>query len=410
MQVYSDAAYSVFDVSHNNEVRLPPNSEYMVKNLGTESEMYNFSIPYQNGYYYARLSHLSAPNNVRAGVVLLSPQLASDSTSPVISLSDVIRVPVYAEKSYKIADIVTELSGYELKIDEDASVDANKNDVYDDDFDEARNNVTITENDIIFHDFKTPQNREMVLQVRDEFGNISKFPLTVEVYTPIPNIEAVSSDGFLSGKLNEILPKEPVDIFRIRTSEVPNIINSGSLMTNVDGVFASGSYKQSENIIAKSASDSFQIKKTGFFENLPAGYEVRVTPATLKNPLTISVLNVQKEVVYEQFLTLPSTARILENTPENMSATGNLLVTPGLNYSFVSALHTDPRIPGGAYITDKKFSPELAVAHDGNIYALGQNIALNVDEKDGYLRITALRGNEKIAEFLYKLDFFYTTK
>lgn len=110
----------------------------------------------------------------------------------------------------------------------------------------------------------------MMMKVKDDYGNTTLFPFVVEVYTPIPNLENVSSDGYLSGALNEPIATEPVDIFRIRTSEHPLLINSGALLTDNEGRFASGSYRQEERIIGRSNTDTFRIKKTGIFENIPA--------------------------------------------------------------------------------------------------------------------------------------------
>ena len=91
-------------------------------------------MEYPNGYYYAKLQHLEKNSRDRAGVLLLSPQAGSDTTSPVISLEENIRVPVYAQEKFLIKDFVTELSKYTLSIDEDISQDADNNGVFDDDF------------------------------------------------------------------------------------------------------------------------------------------------------------------------------------------------------------------------------------------------------------------------------------
>lgn len=150
MQITSDDGFVIYDNTHRENISLPKNSFYMVKNLGMESEMYNFNISYPNGFYYARLHHLSQGKNNRAGVVLLSPQLSSDSSNPVISLSERVRVPVYVEKKFPISDFITELSGFSIQIDENMNVDSDGNGVYDDDFDSNRSNVKISDQEIIF--------------------------------------------------------------------------------------------------------------------------------------------------------------------------------------------------------------------------------------------------------------------
>lgn len=149
MQIFSSDKFSIYDNTHKNRLELPANSRYIVKSLGARSDRYNFTIPYENGHYYARLHHLSSGKNNKTSVVLIAPQLASDSTSPVISLSDAVRVPVYATERLSLKDIVTELSSYSVEIDEDTSVDADGNGVFDDDFTSNRSYVTISEQEII---------------------------------------------------------------------------------------------------------------------------------------------------------------------------------------------------------------------------------------------------------------------
>lgn len=114
-----------------------------------ESEEYNFSIPYPNGYYYARLHHLSPQKNARAGITLLSPLASSDATGPVISLSQALRVPVYATKEFPLEKYITEMSQYTILVDSDNSVDADKNGVFDDDFVNATGEVKIVDKKLI---------------------------------------------------------------------------------------------------------------------------------------------------------------------------------------------------------------------------------------------------------------------
>lgn len=149
MRITSQENFTIFDHTHRERVILPANSEYIVKSLGTVSDRYNFTIPYQNGHYYARLRHLSQGKNNKTSVVLVSPQYGSDSTSPVISLSERIRVPVYATEKFAFSDFITELSKYSVEIDEDTSVDADNNGVFDDDFTSNRSYIAISEQEMI---------------------------------------------------------------------------------------------------------------------------------------------------------------------------------------------------------------------------------------------------------------------
>lgn len=134
MKIASSDSFAVYDTTHRVKNIFPKNSLYMVRSLGIESDEYNVVVPYPNGYYYARLHHLTRDKTDRAGVVLISPQTASDETPPVISNMDNLRIPVYSKMTFPFSEIISELSGFSTLIDVDTSVDSDGNGVYDDDF------------------------------------------------------------------------------------------------------------------------------------------------------------------------------------------------------------------------------------------------------------------------------------
>lgn len=298
-------------------------------------------------------------------------------------------MPVYARESYQFSAIISELSKYSVTIDVDTSVDADGNGIYDDDFVTESNSLKILPTEIEFGPFDVPGDRNMVLRVQDEQGNTSILPLTVQVFTPIPTLENISADKAASGILDTIVENEPVDLFRIRSSYSPIMINSGSILTNSEGRFASGSFAQNERIVVSTSGESWTIADSGIFEDLPNTLRTTVTPATLRSPMSINVLNAQNEIVYQQFMSLPRTARIV--FLENASQTGNLVILPNAPYNFVAALANDSQIPGGAYITDADHNAIIAVNRDGNIYTLNNDILLNLSERDGYILVTAIR-------------------
>lgn len=233
-------------------------------------------------------------------------------------------------------------------------------------------------------------------------------PVSVEIFTPIPTLQNISENHYLSGILDTTIDGEPIDFFRIRNSEYPLMFNTGSILTENGGKFSSGSFTTSEKIFIKTDSEQFEIKSSGIFENIPTGYELRVTPASAVYPMSIQVYDIQKMLVYEQFLSLPASARIVDHT--HTSPSGNLVVTPGAGYAMILAMRDDPKLAGGAYIVNTNSEAIMVVARDGNIYTLDENISLSISEKDNFILITAKRGSEKIAEFHYVMNFFYTSK
>ena len=83
---------------------------YMSYDLGNPALRYEVSIPYANGYYYARLQNLTKNKSDRAGVILLAPQASSDDGAPIVDLPSRIRLPIYSTREYKTSDILTDLS------------------------------------------------------------------------------------------------------------------------------------------------------------------------------------------------------------------------------------------------------------------------------------------------------------
>lgn len=238
MRLTSDHAFSVRDHTHRNTIDFSPHAVYITKHMSSRTERYSVSIPYPNGFYSARLSHLSRDKTDRAGVTLLAPQRGSDTTPPVISLEEALRVPVYATTTIPLEDVITELSEYTVSLDVDTTVDADSNGIYEDDFVTSGSGVMVSDEGLVFGKFDAPGKKSMLLRVRDEFGNMTDMPLILEIFTPIPRIHHADATGMLSGALDVAVAEEPIDFFRIRNSEMPLRINTGSVLTDEGGIFS----------------------------------------------------------------------------------------------------------------------------------------------------------------------------
>lgn len=66
--------------------------------------------------------------------ILLAPQASSDRSPPIVDIPELIRIPVYTSKTYKLSDYITERNKYSVKVDPDISVDADGNGLTNDDF------------------------------------------------------------------------------------------------------------------------------------------------------------------------------------------------------------------------------------------------------------------------------------
>lgn len=67
MRLYaSDTGADIIDLTNDRDIPLSPASTYITYDLGDRSHHYEVSIPYANGYYYARLHNLTDKETDRA--------------------------------------------------------------------------------------------------------------------------------------------------------------------------------------------------------------------------------------------------------------------------------------------------------------------------------------------------------
>ena len=233
MRLYaSDAGSVVRDLTGRQDISLLGGATYMTYALGERSDHYNITLPYADGYYYSRLQNLTDPKLDRAGVTLLAPQAASDDGDPIIDLPTEIRLPIYTTRSYALSDILTDLSAATLTVDSDITSDTDGNTVFDDDFVSASLTANISSREITFGSFTQPGKYNMVLRAVDALGNTTTMPLTVTTYTPIPQIQSVTSTGWVMGTISESLGGIPTHLFRVRSGEQPTLLSSGATISS----------------------------------------------------------------------------------------------------------------------------------------------------------------------------------
>lgn len=129
----------------------------------------------------------------RAGVILFAPQASSDDGAPLVDLPARIRLPIYSKKTFKISDILTDLSDATISIDSDMGIDSDGNGIYEDDFSLSGTGFSISQYDLEFGQFTTPGIYEMTIKAIDEMNNVTVMPFEVEAYTPVPKIQSVTS-------------------------------------------------------------------------------------------------------------------------------------------------------------------------------------------------------------------------
>lgn len=233
MRLYaSDAGSVIRDLTRGRDLPLLGGATYITYDLGPPSDHYSIALPYADGYYYARLANLTDKKVDRAGVTLLAPQAASDAGAPIIDLPTDIRIPIYTTRSYALSDILTDLSPVTLTIDSDITTDTDHNSIFDDDFVSASPTANISPRELVFGSFTQPGKYNMMLRAVDALGNTTTMPLTVTAYTPIPQIQGVTSTGWVLGTISESLSGIPTHLFRVRSGEQPTLLSSGATISS----------------------------------------------------------------------------------------------------------------------------------------------------------------------------------
>jgi hypothetical protein len=411
MRLYgSDAGSVIRDATHDRDISLPAGTTYITYALGARADHYNISLPYADGYYYARLQNLTDKKLDRAWVTLLSPQAASDDGDPVIDLPTEIRLPIYTTRSYLLSDVLTDLSAVTLTVDSDITTDSDKNGVFDDDFTAKSTTVSISSADITFGSFTQPGKYNMILKAVDALGNTTTMPLIVTAYTPIPQIQSVTSTGWIFGSISESLSGIPTHLFRVRSGEQPTLLASGSTLSNTLGRFSTGSFFASPEIVSMSSRTQIATTTTRGVFTLQPWYHTEVASATALYPMRILTVDQTGSISHTHILSLPEDVRFIDRSHMADSATG-VIMTPISGLTRITwASQSDVSIPGGQYITDMSYRPLAAIARDGNIYTLDPMLTLRYRSKDWYMSMELVRQGIVVAMVEYRIDFFYTMK
>lgn len=127
-----DGSFTIRDNLEESLVKIESGGQYRMVSFPSRDSSYVVSLPYENGFYSARMR--SSDSETNAGVALFAPQASLDHGSPIVDLDDRIRVPVYKSISYQLSDFITDVSPYTVSIDPDLTQDENQNGIYDDDF------------------------------------------------------------------------------------------------------------------------------------------------------------------------------------------------------------------------------------------------------------------------------------
>ena len=183
---------------------------------------YRIRLEIPNDFYYARINGFK--DNVDSTLsrqILLAPQIYSDTLAPQIWLTQKIRIPVYQSQKIDLTPYIYEdwgLGGisdvridFDLWVDSDGDGDA-KNDA-------DSENIIITKNavkiEIEFGPYDELFEKNILIALEDDNGNIGSREVWFEVYPPQPTITDIQ-DNTIIWVIDEDLLNEPVRIYRYR--------------------------------------------------------------------------------------------------------------------------------------------------------------------------------------------------
>jgi hypothetical protein len=397
---------------HNTEssINIGQQASYGIFELYPTSEGYAISLDYPNGFYSAALRGLNAWDTPTR-VTLLAPQKSSDKSPPEIELPDRIRIPVYQTQDFLLRNTILETNAYTLLWDDDIRQDTDQNGVFDDDFRDIGSGMKITPSLLSFWPFPVVENRTIVLRAEDEFGNITEKPVTLEIYSPVPQISNISSWWIITGKINESLANEPVDIFRVRSWQQIVKITQSSLMTDIGGNFSFHTQIFRDETVIKTQSGNIVVWTGGKITSIAKGMNIQTLFATSSRPMSIDIVDASKNLLYTQLLKVPDGIAIVDmNSPWVQTSWEYLWVQTFFDFTFVRASERDPRIPWWVYVIDANFHPIFALAPDGNIYALTEDLSLQYVWDSEYIQLEIVYKWKKIAKILFHFQLFSAVK
>jgi hypothetical protein len=244
--IYENSALSYIDLRYHDDSTLWIDfnkvDSWELYDLWQKSENYYVRVNKNNDYYYAKIN--SFKDNIDSTLsnqILLAPQIKADQSSPILYLHS-IRIPIYQEQTVDITQEIYESSWIkgiaEVIVDLDLEVDSDgdwntKNDIYN----TTWSGVVVEHNDISIKlklwSFEELFTKNIGVTLVDDNGNDSFKEVSLEVYTPAPEITSYTN-WTISWNISESLTDEPVNIYRFRAwtlSKLENIDRSGSVNT-----------------------------------------------------------------------------------------------------------------------------------------------------------------------------------
>lgn len=421
VEITSQNSYVSFSYFDGSSMTLDGPGTYQYYPLGKKKPEYDVSISASNDWYYAKLYSIHGGRmSTIASLHLLSPQKEADTQWPLITYSDVIRIPVYQQQLLNLNSSIEDISSIDnVWMDMDLTKDTDGNGDPRDDKDtlDMSNPYGVkkwnTLYDFSIGPFDTLFTKKTRLYTEDGNGNISSKDITLTVYAPVPTIQSLSGT-VVSWDLNEALAWEPIDIFRLRNGVLARIeLNTiDSSKTKLDGTFDLLTKGANGIVLTQSGKTIATIdERTGKISLEDTSFQIQVISATKDTPMQIQILSPSKQVIYTEKIDISSVFH-LESTPNLDTASGTgVFVSPNTWFSFVQNAFSSQTLPSGGYITDVNHKAVAGISKSGDIYILDSKYQLSYAVKDSYILLRLKNTTGDIAaNILYKINAEYIIK
>ena len=235
-----DSSYVELQYYDNSELSIDFNevSKWELYDLGLKTNDYSIRVKRDNDYYYAKIKAFD--KNIiwtLSKQILIAPQNEADLNAPELTLPS-IRIPVYQGHIVDLTNDIYEDSWIKnikkVIIDFDLTKDTDNdwNPKNDDDLNidwEYKDQIEILKNLVYlklnFKSFDKLFKKKIGITLIDNNDNIWYSEVLLEVYSPVPHINKY--DNWLISWIlkDEILTKEPVNLYRFRWGVVTKLDN-----------------------------------------------------------------------------------------------------------------------------------------------------------------------------------------
>lgn len=419
--VFDDSTHLDIIYGNNSELNIDFRDTYgyQMYNLWEKADEYFMGVNISNDYYYAKIHTFKDDDfSTTSNQILLSPQFEADRTAPDITLSQVIKIPVYQEKTIDFSQYIYEESWItgikDFYFDFDLTTDSDTDGDKTNDRDNVQTQITKNSTQLLvkFGAYQSIMNKKIGINVIDINENRAYKTIDFEVYSPTPFIQ-LQEWNRVEWMLSETLTNEPVNLYRYRGGIISKIADDSWVKVNTNDVWvytfdtstADGiSIRIWENEIATIS------EKTGYITLKKAGLSFDVTPSNDETVYPQIHIKEWNTILYSQSFHLSKEYTIVEvGSQKEIGENWMYLQLYNDEYDIYTIADGVPVWAGTVVIydtSDTTKKPLFTLFKDGRIKAfeIGGYSLEYVENNTEYIAFILKKNAIEIAKVIYKID------